>query len=134
MRLARKRNNKAQHKKRINKKKKSKVNELSNSDVVLNDIMDKEDKEAEVVLNDLVPEKDKAKYGLKTNSNNRRKKGLKFNLNLFPKSNKGNSLNDKSRNKKDFKNEEIMENKKITEEIEETEEDLKVNDSIEKEE
>ncbi|MCU9816383.1 hypothetical protein [Paraclostridium sp. AKS73] len=47
--------------------------------------MDKEDKEAEIVLNDLVPERDKSKYGIKSNSNNNQKNGIKLNFNLFPK-------------------------------------------------
>ena len=91
--------------------------------------MDKEDKEAEIVLNDLVPEKEKSKYGIKSNSNNNRKKnGLKLNFNLFPKNNKVNTSSNKSRNNKVIKNEELAKNN----EVEEIEEEPKVMDEIDK--
>lgn len=127
MRLSAKKNSKVQPRKRTNKNKHNKVKEVSKEEVVLNDIMDKEDKEAEIVLNDLVPERDKSKYGIKDKSNNNQKKsGIKLNFNLFPKNNKVNTSNNKSRNNKVIKNEELAKNK----EYEKIEEETKVVDEI----
>lgn len=113
MRLSTKKSNKVQPRKKTNKNK-SKAKEVSKEEVVLNDIMDNEDKEAEIVLNDLVPDKEKSKYGIKPNSNTSHKKnGIK--LNLFPKNNKVNTSNNKSRNNKVIKNEESTKTKESQE-------------------
>lgn len=111
MRISSKKNNKTKSRKRVNKTK-SQIKEVPIEEVVLNDVMDKEDREAEIVLNDLVPEKDKEQYGMKINSNNRPNKGgLKLNLNLFPKNKKSTNSTRKNKNSKASRNETIKENK-----------------------
>ena len=68
MRLSNRKNNRPQQRKRPNKNRRKRTDESSKSDVLLNEVMDKEDREAEIILNDLVPEKDKTKFGIKSNS------------------------------------------------------------------
>ncbi|MGL5755934.1 MAG: hypothetical protein ACRCYC_11455 [Paraclostridium sp.] len=121
MRIASKKSNKTKSRKRVNKTK-NQIKEVPVEEVVLNDIMDKEDREAEIVLNDLVPEKDKEQYGMKINSNNKSNKGgIKLKLNLFPKNKKSTKKNKNSkasRNEiiKEIKEDEIVENTNNSEE------------------
>ncbi|GAA0864196.1 hypothetical protein [Paraclostridium tenue] len=106
MKIASKKSKKVQSRRKNNKiKSKNKIKETSteevlpNEDVILNEIIDKEDKEVEIVLNDLVPEREKEKYGMKKNPKNKTKKGgIKLNMNLFPKSKKSTNS---SKNHKD---------------------------------
>lgn len=106
MKMASKKSKKVQPRRKTNKiKSKNKIKETSieevlpNEDVILNEIIDKEDKEVEIVLNDLVPEREKENYGMKKNPKNKTKKGgIKLNMNLFPKSKKSTNS---SKNHKD---------------------------------
>lgn len=106
MKIASKKSKKVQPRRKTNKiKSKNKIKETSieevlpNEDVILNEIIDKEDKEVEIVLNDLVPEREKENYGMKKNPKNKTKKGgIKLNMNLFPKSKKSTNS---SKNHKD---------------------------------